>query len=200
MLLTVMDVLSSEVAGELCTMLDAHDADVPEDASAAVVEAVQSHPLLALGVQPRSISRPSFRRFDEGMDLQDAVDKTIVSDHEPMRADVGISVFLSDPSDYLGGDLLVDIGYGYESYKPPAGGCVVRPTSARYGVAPVIRGHRWTAELWAQSLIRGPAEREILYDIGYSVHLLELFGRDVSTEVDRLRVCQESLLRFWAEP
>ncbi|WP_437738250.1 hypothetical protein [Sorangium sp. So ce1335] len=131
------------------------------------------------------------------------VDHAIVGGSGGIRADVGATVFLSDPSSYEGGDLVIDTGYGEELYKGRAGAVVVRPASARHRIARVTRGVRWTAELWAQSLVRNPAQREILHDIGCSLRSMELLGMDGSdggAAVDRLRACHRNLLRLWSDP
>lgn len=201
MLLTLSDVLRPAIAARLCSILLEGEVVATRDAAATVTEGIWSHPLFLLGVQPRSLSQPAFRRYDKGMESSGVVDDAIIGGSRGIRADVGVVVFLSDVSSYDGGELIVDSGYGDESIKECAGYCVIYPGSARHGVARVTRGTRWTAELWVQSLVRDPLQREILYDIGCSLHFLELFGqaRDPA-EVDRLQKCQRNLLRLWAEP
>lgn len=199
MLLTLSDVLNPEAAADICSILLQNKGDGSGNAAATVTNALWSHPLFSLGVQPRALSTPAFRRYDIGMESPVTVDDVMVGGNSGIRADVGIIVFLSDPSNYEGGELVIDSGHGDETIKEPAGHCVIYPASVRHGVARLVRGTQWTAELWAQSLVRDPTQRQILYDIGYSLHLLELFGSAGSPDVNRLQECHRNLLRRWAE-
>jgi PKHD-type hydroxylase len=194
--LTLPDVLSCDDTERLCSALDKGDT-ADHDRSQIVLDGLQNHPLMSLGVQPRVFSAPAFQLHREGMESATRSHDAIV---DGMRTDLGVTVFLSNQSAYEGGELLIDTGFGLERYKEPAGTCVIRPGSASYGIARVTRGARWTAELWAQSSVRDPAQREILYDIGSSLQLLRLFEGDAVEEVDRLQRCQQTLLRMWSEP
>jgi PKHD-type hydroxylase len=200
MLLTLNDVLSSEVALRLCSILHESNAAVGDDVAAIVTDALWSHPLFLLATQPRSLSQPAFHRYDEGMESDGAVGDVMIGGSGGIRADVGVIVFLSDQSSYDGGELIVDSGYGDEPIKGQSGDCVLYPASVSHGVARVTHGTRWTAELWVQSLVRTPAQREILYDIGCSLHLVELFGGAKRPEAARLQKCHRNLLRMWAKP
>jgi PKHD-type hydroxylase len=194
------DILSPEVAAQLRSTLQEQDKkELVRAAAAIVTEGLWSHPLFLLGVQPRSLSETVFRRYDEGMESSSIVDDAMIGGSNGIRADVGIIVFLSDLASYDGGELVIDSGYGGEYIKERAGSCVVYPASARHAVTRVLRGTLWTAELWAQSLVRDPRQREILYDIAYSLHLVKLLGQGREQDVERLQKCQQNLLRLWAE-
>jgi PKHD-type hydroxylase len=198
-LFRLSDVLSPEVAARLCSMSNDANVRTTQDMAATVTQALWSHPLFVLAVHPKRLSQPVFRRYDEGMESGGAVADALNGGNNGIRADVGVIVFLSEPLSYDGGELVLDTGFGDEKIKAGAGECVIYAASARRGVALLTRGTRWTAECCAQSLIRHSAQREILYDIGYSLHLLELFGPTRRAEVDQLRACQQNLLRLWAE-
>jgi PKHD-type hydroxylase len=186
-----LDLLSPEVVAGLADS---------REVGKILVEALRAHPLFMLGAQPRNFSQPVLSRLDEGTGRGARVNDAIVQGPGAMRADVAVTVFLTDPACYDGGELVIDTGYGDESYKEPAGACLVYPTSARYSVAPVMRGTRLTGELCVQSLIRDPAQRQILYDLGCAFRYFELFAAELSPDLERLRRCQEGLLRLWAEP
>jgi PKHD-type hydroxylase len=197
MLLTLRELLSREVVLRVLSSILRDGPRATRDARAIVKKALSSNPLFMLGVRPLNLSEPTFRFHQEGMKSEEAIDDAIIAGY---RADVGIIVFLSELSSYDGGELVVDTGWGEEKVKESAGDCVVYPASARHRMTEVTRGSHWTAELSAQSLIRHPAQREILYDLGYSLHLLELFGGGQTDNLERLKKCQENLLRLWAEP
>jgi PKHD-type hydroxylase len=197
MVLVLLDLLNSEAAADLCSRLRQGQ---EAEAAALLTQHLGSHPLFLLAVQPHSLSQPDFRRHEE--EAGEVAEALVgVGGSRRIRADVGVTVFLSDPSSYQGGELVLDRGWGDESIKEGAGACVLYPASARRRFARVTQGSPWLAQLWAQSLVRDPARREILYDIGYSLHLLDLFGRGQGAqEVDRLNKCQRNLLRLWTEP
>jgi len=120
-----------------------------------------------------------------------------------MRTDVGMTIFLSDPDDYEGGELVL---YGTEGadeegrrIKLPAGSMVFYPPVMLHEVAPVTKGERLVAVTWAQSMIRRPDQREILYDL-FMVRkaLYEQSGR--TREFERLTRSYLNLMRQWLEP
>jgi PKHD-type hydroxylase len=115
-----------------------------------------------------------------------------------MRTDVSLTLFLSDPADYEGGELVIESTAGEQDIKLPPGSGVVYSTTALHRVAPVQRGQRLAAVTWVRSLVRDPAAREILFDLETARHrLLEQVGK--TPELDLLSKTQANLLRMWAE-
>lgn len=199
MLSRINDILSRDRIERLNNIL-AQGTDDGSDAAEIVEEALLAHPLFLLAVEPLAFSPITLRQFDEGMQASNCVEDAVSGGNIKIRADVRVVLFLSDMSNYDGGELVVDGGCGEETIKENAGDCVVFPASANYRVCRVIRGTRRTAELSVQSLFRAPEIREILYDIGYSLHLVEMFGgKEHHSEAARLRRCQQNLRRLWAE-
>lgn len=195
MLLKLEDVLSADGAAQL-------RAELAENARGfaaknAVVSALQAHPLFTLGARPQRLTEAAVRRLDADSVAAPSVVAAGVIDG--IRADLGVIVMLSDPSSYEGGELTIDIGYGAEKHRLAAGACIAYPASARRGDLPVTGGERYTVELWVQSLVKVPTQREILYDVGCSLHLLELFSGTDNADVERLRRSQSNLLRLWSE-
>ena len=82
-----------------------------------------------------------------------------------MRTDVSVTVFLNEPDDYDGGELVMETTAGEVAYKLPAGSAVTYPSTMLHRVAEVTRGTREVAVTWAQSLVRRPDQREILFDL-----------------------------------
>ncbi|WP_434427085.1 Fe2+-dependent dioxygenase [Nannocystis pusilla] len=183
---------TSRVASEV-------DAEVEGEAGRRLADALRAHPLFCLGVQPSAVAPVTFACHEMGRctDIHPPPggERTALA-----RVDAFATVLLSDPADYDGGELLIDSGYGDETYREGAGVCVVLPASASHRVAPVTRGTRWSGTLRVQSRVRDPAQREILYDMGCALHYLELFGGGTQAEGDRLRRSYDGLLRLWAEP
>ena len=111
-----------------------------------------------------------------------------------VRTDLAVTVFLSAPDTYAGGELVVDTGNGIRSFRLAAGDAVVYPASTVHHVACVTHGVRLVAALWVQSLMRDPAQREILYDLARTM------GACNDTVCGgRLRRSYWNLVRMWAE-
>jgi PKHD-type hydroxylase len=176
-----------------------NNAPATRDAGRLLIDALRMNPLFLLGVQPRNFSQPVIRRSDAGMTSQPGVRDAPIEGARIVRADVVVAVFLSDPASYEGGEFFVDTGHGDESYKEPAGTCLVFPISARHSIAPVRKGSRLGGELSVQSFVRDDAQRQILYDLGCSLQYLELLAGSADPDTERLRKCQQSLLRFWTD-
>lgn len=198
MLLTLSDILSTEETSRLRSILMTGE-NISAQESLVIKNSLLSHPLFLIAVQPRIFSEPVFRRYDKGMELSYTTDEAIIGGNDGIRADVSVIIFLTDLSTYDGGGLIVDYGYGDEIFKVEAGHCAIFSASVRYGIKSVTKGTCMTAQLWVQSQVKTPAKREILYDIGYSLYLLEVFGPQQVEEIQRLQQCQKNLLRLWAE-
>jgi PKHD-type hydroxylase len=189
--------LQEELAMPSCATTDAEDRRRTAEASSALlIDALNSHPLFGLGVQPSRISQPLFTCRSSAAEETPRLARV---DEDWMQADVVLAVFLSDPESYDGGELVIDTGYGDEAYKQPLGSCVAYPASARSRVATVTRGQRWGADLFVRSQVREEEKREILYNISCAERYLELFRRGTSIEAERLGRCRESLFRLWGE-
>jgi PKHD-type hydroxylase len=115
-----------------------------------------------------------------------------------LRTDVSFTLFLDAPDSYDGGELVTETTAGEQSYKLPAGAAVVYPSSTLHRVDPVTRGQRRVAIGWAQSTIREPAQREVLFDLDTARR--QLFEREgKTTEFDLLTKSLANLQRFWTE-
>jgi PKHD-type hydroxylase len=209
MVIVLDDVLTATEASDLRDSLHgyeyAEDLADPQDSGAfgeaegaALMQALQRHPLFVLAIQPSWLSavRFSCQKHDLGEQSEVRVPSLPA---EPIWTDVAVTVFLSNPRSYEGGELIIDTGYGDQAYKVGAGSCVAFPISSRSYTAAVTRGERWVGELSVRSLIRDEREREILYDVSSAERFLEIFQRGSSQELERLRRCREELLRMWAE-
>ncbi|HZF33408.1 MAG TPA: 2OG-Fe(II) oxygenase, partial [Candidatus Angelobacter sp.] len=112
---------------------------------------------------------------------------------------VAFTIFLGDPADYDGGELVIESPLGTQEVKLAAGEAVVYPASSVHRVAQVTRGQRLAAIGWAQSQVRDPAQREILYDLERIKRLMAERLPD-APETDWAFKVQANLLRMWADP
>jgi PKHD-type hydroxylase len=115
-----------------------------------------------------------------------------------VRTDVSFTLFLAEPADYDGGELVIETSAGEEDIKLPAGHLIAYPSTTLHRVAPVTRGERLVAVGWAQSYVRDLAKREILFDLETARRsLFEQSGK--TPEFDVLAKTSANLFRMWAE-
>lgn len=115
-----------------------------------------------------------------------------------VRADVSATLFLSEPEEYEGGELVIEDTFGSHGVKLKAGSMVVYPSSSIHQVTPVTRGHRLTCFMFMQSMVRDPGQRRLLYEMDMA--LLQLRQTIGETEaVVCLTGTYHNLLRLWAE-
>ncbi|HWU15621.1 MAG TPA: Fe2+-dependent dioxygenase [Caulobacter sp.] len=181
---------------------------LPQDGAAArelgaiIVQALQANPLFVSAALPRTILPPLFNRYGVGMGFGDHVDNAIRRDPstgQPLRTDLSITVFLSEPDDYDGGDLVVEDAYGSHLVKLAAGAAILYPASSLHHVTPVTRGARTASFFWIQSLVRDDARRALLLDMDVAIQRLSGAVGAADPSVLSLTGTYHNLLRMWAE-
>ncbi len=160
-----------------------------------VTDRLLDHQLFRMAARPHLVRPPLFSRYEPGMAYGSHVDDAIMGG---MRTDLSVTVFLSDPEDYDGGELVIESAAGEQDVKLAAGDAVVYPTTFLHRVAPVTKGERHAAVTWVRSLVRDAAKCEMLFDLETARHaLFERLGK--TPELDLLAKTQSNLLRRWAE-
>lgn len=160
-----------------------------------VVDALWDNDLFMSAAQPKDLVSPLFSRYTPGMAYGAHMDNAVMSG---MRIDLALTLFLSDPADYDGGELVADFSTGTREVKLPAGSAVLYPATTLHRVAEVTRGVRLAAVTWIRSMVRDGASRELLYDLRTAHHRLSAqIGK--TAEVDLLSKCHTNLLRRWIE-
>ncbi|WP_455217556.1 Fe2+-dependent dioxygenase [Kaarinaea lacus] len=148
---------------------------------------------------PYRVAQPVFARYSPGMQYGDHVDDPIMgSGPEKFRTDVSVTVFLNEPEEYEGGELIINTTYGEKSVKLPAGSAVVYPSASVHRVNEVTQGERLAAIVWLQSMVRDPSQRELLYQLDQARNSLlkEKPGATETKQVDRSYV---NLVRMWSD-
>ena len=193
-------------AGPLSAQVKANR-QLPQDDPAArelsdeVLRALERSPRFISGSLPRHVYPPLFNRYEPGMSFGSHVDnaiRQIPGTPHRLRTDISATVFLSEPGEYDGGELVIEDTYGTHSVKFAAGDMVLYPSSSVHRVLPVTRGVRTAAFFWIQSMIRDDADRRLLFDLDTSIQELTLAGAN-SAAVIRLTACYHNLLRRWGE-
>lgn len=176
--------------------------DDPVNARIAQIarDALVRHPDVRVFAQPRQLARATVSRYEPGMTYGWHVDEALFPSTPPMRSDLSCTVFLSEPDEYDGGELLVEFGGQQLSYKLAAGDAILYPSTTIHQVAPVTRGARVVAITWLQSWVADAGRRELLVQLEEARTLAALGG---DADPARLRVLLESLrtnlFRMWAD-
>jgi PKHD-type hydroxylase len=160
---------------------------------------IRRHPQFFSAALPAMMSPPMLNRYTEGMDYGDHCDAAILGGGAPMRADLSATLFVSDPEDYDGGELVTDVTPGGYPVKLPAGDLVLYQANTVHHVTRVTRGTRLAMVLWTQSMVSDAQQRALLYSMFQTLESLEqqLAGARQLTE---LYTCYYNLIRMWATP
>ena len=164
----------------------------------ALVGSLYRSPLFRGAALPHRISTPLVARYQKGMAYGDHVDDPVMGEGERYRSDISVTIFLSAPESYDGGELVIRTSFGEQRVKLGAGDAVIYPSSSLHRVAEVTGGERLVGLCWVQSLVRDPAQRELLFELGQARErlLADTQGRTEAEWVDRSYV---NLLRMWSE-
>ena len=166
-----------------------------------VLAAFQRDPLFFSAALPRKIFNPLFNRYSGDSNFYGAhVDGAVLRSQatgEWVRSDLSCTVFLSDPHEYDGGELLIAQPGGDQRIKLPAGDAILYPGSTVHQVTPVTRGARIASFFWVQSMVRSTEQRELLFAMDMDL-LRQRVGESDSAVVG-LTGSYHNLLRMWAD-
>ncbi|KAA0682066.1 Fe2+-dependent dioxygenase [Azospirillum brasilense] len=179
------------------------ESDTARELGVVILKALGRNPAFNSAALPLRVLPPMFNRYDLDMTYGNHVDNAIRAIPGTgglrMRADVSTTIFLSDPGEYDGGDLVVEDTYGTKGVKLPAGHAVVYPSSSLHRVTPVTRGSRWASFFFTQSLVKDDGLRAMLYDLDVAIIDLRRELGDQHPSVLALVNHYHNLLRRWAE-
>lgn len=177
----------------------ASDAKEIQQLNNLVMNSLVQHPVYQSATLPIKIASPFYARYRPGMTYGDHVDDPVMGPPQARyRSDVSTTVFLNEPDNYEGGELVIRTSFGDQQIKLPAGHAVVYPSSSLHHVAEVTRGERLVAVTWAQSMVRDAAKRELLFELNQARESL-LKQRPEENETKRVDVAYVNLVRMWAE-
>ncbi len=226
MLLQIPDVLNKSALDHIRTILDAapwsdgrataggqsaqvkrnlqlaESSEPAKEAGKLVLEALAANGRFFASVLPKRISPPLFNRYTgDANTYGDHVDNAVRISRDGtrnLRADVSATLFLSDPAEYDGGELVIDGSFGVQRVKLPPGHLIVYPASSVHRVEPVTRGARSAAVFWTESMVRDNEQRRLLFELDSALVKLRSDKVDPATSV-RLTGCYHNLLRMWAD-
>ena len=150
---------------------------------------------------PLRVRSPMFNRYDTGMSYGAHVDGAIhnVPGAPRMRADLSSTLFLTDPGEYDGGELVMHQIHEVQSFRLNAGDLLVYPTHCVHSVSPVTRGSRWAAFFWTQSVVRSHEQRAILHELDMAIVQIRALLPDTHPAVLSLTNTYHNLLRSASE-
>jgi PKHD-type hydroxylase len=179
---------------------------VPEDAPVArelgevILTALGRNPEFVAAALPLRVFPPLFNRYDAGMAFDTHVDNAIrFAGPVRYRTDVSATLFLTDPDDYEGGELIIEDSFGEHAVKLPAGDMILYPASSLHRVAPITAGSRWASFFWAQSMVKSAEQRALLFGLDRSIQALSVRLGQAEPEVVSLAGTYNNLLRMWSE-
>ena len=174
----------------------------PDDEAMQAIEAIfrkaiNESPLIQQAMMPHKVRRPLLSKYGQGMQYGWHTDSPLMDD-PAIRTDVAMTLFLSDPASYQGGELVLVSPNGNIPVKLPAGQCVVYPTTMVHCVSPITSGERIALVTWMQSKIRAQDQREIVFNISQVMASLNQ-NMPNSQEANMLMQSYSNLVRMWAE-
>ena len=110
-----------------------------------------------------------------------------------------MTVFLNDPDQYEGGELVISTEFGEQQVKLPAGHAVVYPSSSLHKVNAVTKGQRIAAITWMQSMVPDTSLRQTLYQLDRSIQSLIADNKTNRQELDRLHNVYHNLIRQFSQ-
>jgi PKHD-type hydroxylase len=175
--------------------------EVAETLGDIILTALQRNPIFVSAALPLRVFPPLFNRYQEGRAFGNHIDnaiRQIGNTGHRIRTDLSATVFLAQPEEYEGGELVIEDTYGVHKVKRPAGDMVLYPASSLHNVTPVTRGARVASFFWIQSMIRDDGRRTLLFDLDVAIQQV---SRDVPAHptVVQLTGIYHNLLRQWAE-
>lgn len=165
-----------------------------------VLDALARHPLYHAATLPLRTLTPRFNRYEGGGQYGFHVDGAVMAlpSGEQLRSDISCTLFLAEPEEYDGGELVISDTYGEHEVKLPAGDIIIYPSSSLHRVTPVTRGARIAAFFWVQSLVRDDSRRRMLFELDTAIQTLTRTGADAQAVV-QLTGVYHNLLRQWSE-
>ena len=150
---------------------------------------------------PLKVFPPLFNRYQGGQSFGNHVDNAIrqvPGGAIRIRTDLSATLFLAEPEEYDGGELMVEDTYGVHSVKLPAGHLVLYPSTSLHNVRPVTRGARIASFFWIQSMVRDDGERTLLFDLDSAIQRVASEIPNSPAPV-KLTAVYHNLLRRWAD-
>ena len=166
-----------------------------------ILNALADNSLFMSAALPLKVFPPLFNCYQGGGNFGVHVDnaiRDIRGTPHRVRTDISATLFLSEPSDYDGGELVIEDTFGAHKVKLSAGHMVLYPASSLHKVEPVTRGARLASFFWIQSLVREDAHRAQLFDLDNAIQALTQSVPEHPALI-QLTGVYHNLLRGWSQ-
>lgn len=177
--------------------VDAQDPVVLPQIQQLIAHALMEYPLFHAVAFPAKLYPFIISRYEVGMGYGWHTDSPIMG-NPPVRTDLAMTLFLSDPDSYEGGELVIQDAQGTSAYKPQRGDAVLYPCQYVHCVNEVKSGVRLAAITWVQSMLRSPEQRLLLFQLK-QIHESLAKNNPHSSEAIQLIQSWSNLLRMWVE-
>jgi PKHD-type hydroxylase len=166
-----------------------------------IMKALGQNPLFMAAALPLHFLPPMFNRYTGGQNYGNHIDgsiRQVPGTGHRIRTDLSCTLFFAEPSEYDGGELIIEDTYGPKSVKLPAGHMILYPGTSLHRVTPVTRGARLCSFFWIQSMIREDAKRALLFEQDIAIQRLGI-DHPGHASITQLTGVYHNLLRQWAE-
>ena len=165
--------------------------DISEKLSLLIKKKILHDDLIKSFSLPKHIHGIMFTKSLKGMSYGRHIDNAYMSSG---RADLSFTIFLSEKSQYQGGELLIENMTSESKFKLNKGEIIIYPSTYLHSVEEVLNGERIVCVGWIESYVKSIEEREYLFDLDAAARsLLAKHGR--SDEVDLIFKSYSNLLR-----
>jgi PKHD-type hydroxylase len=174
---------------------------VAKELGQIVLDALAGNPLFFSAALPLLTCPPLFNSYAGGEHYGNHIDgamRRIPATGRWLRTDVSSTLFLCDPEEYDGGELIVEDAYGVHEVKLPAGDLILYPSTSVHRVEPVTRGARVCSFFWTQSMVRDDGRRSLLLELDRNIQSLRARLGDCD-EMVGLTGHYHNLLRQWSD-
>jgi len=169
-----------------------------------ILAALGKNALFFSSALPKKIFPPMFNRYtDEQNYFGNHIDNAVRTAKSGLwvRTDLSATLFLSDPMDYEGGELVIEDNLQSTKIKLNAADMILYPSTHVHRVEAVTKGIRTASFFWIESMVRFGEQRQILLDMDIAIrNLRNKFENHDNSELIQLTGCYHNLLRMWAQP
>ena len=177
----------------------AKDAEGRRELQEIVVRGLANSKEFRRTAMPHKIRPPLISRYRVGMSYGTHVDDALMGQpFQRERSDISCTVFISDASEYEGGELVIHSPYGMQEVKLPAGYAVTYPSNTLHEVTEVTKGERLVSVTWIESYVRDERQRQILSDmfmVREKLHAMDPKGHETNLAFH----IHSNLIRMWSE-
>jgi len=175
--------------------------ELAQKISSIMLPRLWNNPLFYAYALPLKVYPPLFNRYQDNGYFDFHIDGALRQNYinnEQVRTDISITIFLSDPNSYEGGELIIYEAFGEQSIKLNAGDAIVYPSTSLHRVMPVTKGIRLASFLWLQSLVRDDAKRTLLFELDQAIQALNNKHDANDPEMLRLTYVYHNPIRLWS--